>query len=101
MNNKNLLRKNLKSARSKWGSELKATLIEALKRQTEQFRVSIENGDLLLLNGNWYVTHTGLVSLANRNHCYGIDVKPLVEFSNPASSRWAFKATVFKSPNCK
>jgi hypothetical protein len=31
----------------------------------------------------------------------GIQVRPAVEFCNPAASRWAFKATVFKSRNCK
>jgi hypothetical protein len=83
-----LLRNNLKSARSKWGSELNARLVQTLKAYTGRFGLSIPNGDLLLLNRNWYVTHTGLVSLANRNHCHGIDVKPSVEFSDPTSSRW-------------
>ena len=55
----------------------------------------------LLLDRSWYVTHTGLVGLANRRHCHGIDVQPSVEFSHPSSSRWAFKATVFKSSRCK
>jgi hypothetical protein len=31
----------------------------------------------------------------------GIQVHPAVEFCDPAASRWAFKATVFKSRNCK
>ena len=96
-----LLRNNRKSARSRWGSEIDASLLQTLKAHTERFKLSISNGDLLLLDRRWYVTHTGLVGLANRRHCHGIDVQPSVEFSHPNSSRWAFKATVFKSSRCK
>jgi hypothetical protein len=28
-------------------------------------------------------------------------VAPVAEFSNPATSHWAFKATVYKSPKCR
>ena len=96
-----LLRNNRKSARSRWGNEIDAGLLQTLKAHTERFKLSISNGDLLLLDRRWYVTHTGLVGLANRRHCHGIDVQPSVEFSHPSSSRWAFKATVFKSSRCK
>jgi hypothetical protein len=96
-----LLRNNLKSARSRWGTEIDPRLLQTLKAHTEHFRLSITNGDLLLLDRSWYVTHTGLVGLANRKHCHGIDVEPSLEFSCPSSSRWAFKATVYKSPRCK
>jgi hypothetical protein len=96
-----LLRNNRKSARSRWGNEIDASLLQTLKVHTERFKLSISNGDLLLLDRRWYVTHTGLVGLANRRHCHGIDVQPSVEFSQPSSSRWAFKATVFKSSRCR
>ena len=96
-----LLRNNRKSARSRWGNEIDAGLLQTLKSHTERFKLSIINGDLLLLDRRWYVTHTGLVGLANRRHCHGIDVQPSVEFSHPSASRWAFKATVFKSSRCK
>ena len=96
-----LLRNNRRSARSRWGNEIDARLLQTLKAYTERFKLSICNGDLVLLDRSWYVTHTGLVGLANRKHCQGIDVQPSVEFSHPSSSRWAFKATVFKSRTCK
>jgi hypothetical protein len=102
MNMKNkLLRNNLKLARAKWGAEATASLIESLKTYTEHFKVSISNGDLVMLGQNWYVTHSGLVGLARRSHCSGIDVHPSVAFSDPTSHRWAFRATVYKSPRCK
>ena len=55
----------------------------------------------MFLDGHWYVTHTGLLRLASRRRCAGIHVEPVQEFSEPSVARWAFKATVFKSPLCK
>jgi hypothetical protein len=67
----------------------------------KRYRFSVESGDLLWLDGHWYVTHSGLIRLARRNHCAGIHVEPVAQFSDPATSRWAFKATVYKSPRCR
>jgi hypothetical protein len=58
-------------------------------------------GDLLYLNERWYVSHAGLLRIAQRKKCSGINVECLGEFSDPAAKRWAFKATVFKSCDCK
>jgi hypothetical protein len=67
----------------------------------KRYRFSIEAGDLLWLDGRWYVSHSGLIRLARRSHCAGIHVEPVSEFSDPSSSKWAFKATVYKSRTCK
>ena len=64
-------------------------------------RLSVESGDLLWLDGRWYVTHSGLIRLARRNRCAGIHVEPVAQFSDPTASRWAFKATVYKSRTCR
>lgn len=66
-----------------------------------RYRFSVESGDLLRLDGHWYVTHSGLLRLARRSHCAGIHVEPASQLSDPAVSRWAFKATVYKSRTCK
>jgi hypothetical protein len=58
-------------------------------------------GDLLYLDKRWYVSHAGLLRIAQRKKCSGIDVECLGEFSNPSSSRWAFKATVYTRQGCK
>jgi hypothetical protein len=50
----------------------------------------------LLLDGNWYVTHTGLIRLATRRRCSGIDVQAIPEFCDALNRRFAFKATVYK-----
>jgi hypothetical protein len=67
----------------------------------KRYRLSVESGDLLWLDGHWYVTHSGLIRLARRNHCAGINVEPVAQFSDPATSRWAFRATVYKSRTCR
>jgi hypothetical protein len=70
-------------------------------RQETRYRLSVDSGDLLWLDGHWYVSHSGLIRLARRNHCAGIHVEPVSQFSDPAASRWAFKATVYKSRTCR
>jgi hypothetical protein len=72
-----------------------------LKQLTIAYRFSIVSGDLIVLDRTWYVTHTGLVRLARRSRCSGIDVEPVESFSVPSLAHWAFKATVYKSRSCK
>ncbi len=87
-------------ARMKWGT-LSKTLLDALRQLSLENRFSVRSGDLLLLDGHWYVTHTGLLRLARRSHCAGISVEAVPELSDPAAGRWAFKATVYRSAKCK
>ena len=96
-----LVRRNLRLARSKWGKHLGVALEQALAAWSEELRISIESGDLLLIEGKWYVTHSGLLRLARRKKCCGIHVDMTSEFCDPRTSRWACRATVYKSPTCK
>ena len=73
----------------------------SLKTISRDFRLTLLAGELRLIEGSWYVTHAGLMHLSIRNRCCGIDVRPSVAFSDPTASRWAFRATVYKSPNCR
>ena len=93
--------KNLKLARFRWGQELGRLALEQLKLLSKDFQFSVASGDLLLLNASWYVTHTGLLRLAARRRCRGIQVQPIQEFCDPKSNRYAFKATVYKSSACQ
>jgi len=97
---KELAWKNLSLARQMWG-DLKPQFLQNLEAYSTEFGFSIVAGDLLYLDKGWYVTHTGLIRLARRRRCVGIDVKPVAEFSDHAASRWAFQATVFRSMKCK
>jgi hypothetical protein len=93
-------RRDVKLARSLWG-ELPPlsvlTLLETLRRH----RLSVASGDLLLLDGRWYVTHSGLLKIAARNQCRGIRIQPVPEFCETSALRYAFRATVYTSPECK
>jgi len=95
-----LSRKNRKYARTLWGSALGPAAFQSLGQLTEQFKFSIANGDLMFLDNGWYITHAGLLGLARRSRCAGIRVTPLSNFCDPASQRWAFEATVYKSKTC-
>jgi len=57
--------------------------------------------DLLLLDNTWYITHTGLIRLAERRHCFGIEVELVSQFCDPKSGRWSFKAIAYKSRKCR
>jgi len=91
---------NRRIAKQLWG-HISPTALHGLKELTNEYWLSIASGDLLLLDGRWYITHTGLLGLARRNRCAGINVRPAPTFSNPSMQRWAFEATVYKSKTCK
>ena len=81
--------------------DLSKSLLRALKDLIQRHQVSVANGDVKYFDGGWYVTHSGLVRLADRRRCAGIHSSPVLESSDPATSRWVFRATVFKSRACK
>jgi hypothetical protein len=93
--------RNLKLAKFRWGQELGRLAIEQLKNLSRDFQFSVASGDLLLLNASWYVTNTGLLGLATRRRCRGIQVQPMPEFSDATNGRYVFKATVYKSNTCQ
>ena len=92
-----LIRQNRRDARSRWGPIMVRVVLKALAHLTKQFGFSVASGDLLFLSGGWYVTHTGLIRLAARRRCSGIQVQPISEFSDALNRRYAFKATVYRS----
>src|SRR5215469_16962727 len=94
------LRPNLNMAKTKWG-RLPRPLLHALKELTVKYAFSVALGDLQLLDGRWYVTHSGLLRLATRRRCHGIQVQQVRVFCDPITSRWVFKAAVYKSNNSK
>jgi hypothetical protein len=96
-----LARRNLKLARTAWSSDLDTHHLQTLKSLTEHYGFAVALGDLLLLEGSWYVTHAGLLRLATRNRCYGIQVQQVRGFCDPSAGRWVFKASVYKSPGSK
>ena len=95
--NNRTFRSNLRFARTKWGYLLPVA-VKALKQIVERYGFSALLGELLYLEGGWYVTHSGLLGLAKRTRCAGIQVEPVPEFSDAVAGRYVFKATVLKTP---
>ena len=69
----------------------------ALCDLTRCFRLSFAQGEILLVDGKWYVTHAGLLRIAARRHCLGIRTVLQERQSDAIAGRWVFKATVYKS----
>jgi len=99
--NLSLEKKNVKAAKTKWPDKQIARFIPLLRELTSTHRLSVAAGDIILLNGGWYVTHSGLLRLARRSRCTGIHVQPTLAFCDPCEKRWAFEATVYKSRGCR
>ena len=91
---------NLRVARTVWGS-LSKMVVSGLHSLTEKYGFSVAEGDLLLLENRWYITHAGLLRLSQRRRCCGIHTTLQKGLSDPSSSRWIFKAIVYKSPESK
>jgi hypothetical protein len=94
------IRANIESAEAKWGP-LSSDLVDGLKGLTTRHHFSVNQGDIICLNGGWYITHAGLLKLAKRNRCAGMHVRPVQAFCDPQAQRWAFEATVYRSRACK
>src|SRR6266571_2506220 len=90
-------RSNKKLAKSMWG-ELSSWALRNLRDLTDTHGLSVAAGDLQFLEGRWYVTHAGLLRVAQRNRCSGMRTSVVKGLSDPATNRWVFRATVYKSP---
>ena len=94
-------RHNLRDAKTRWSDRLEMSNVRALRVLSARYEFSVAVGDLLLLDGNWYVTHAGLLRLAERKRCVGIRVQQVRQFCDPVTGRWVFKATVYTSSRSK
>src|SRR5579863_2999045 len=66
-----LVSANLTAATAAWG-RLEKSSRERLKTLSRMYLLNVAAGELCLLDGRWYVTHTGLLRLAERRRCSGI-----------------------------
>jgi hypothetical protein len=96
-----LARQNAAYAKTAWPSECSKPILTSLRELTTRFAFSIALGDLRLMDGRWYVTHSGLLRLAERRRCCGIRVEPEQRFCDPTTARWVFKAIVYRSAATK
>jgi hypothetical protein len=91
---------NRRTARKLW-IDISPQLVRLLSELTAEYNLSIARGEIFLLDGHWYVTHTGLLAVARRNRCASILSKPVEIYCDPSAQRWAFEATVYKSKACR
>jgi hypothetical protein len=91
---------NVKHARATWGA-IPRIALDSLANLTEAHGLSVAAGDLQFLDGHWYVTHAGLLRIAQRRRCSAIRTALQKDLSDSASNRWIFKATVYKTSGSK
>jgi hypothetical protein len=70
-----------------------------LREISDSLHLSISKGELQIIEGKWYVTHSGLLRIAQRRRCAGIQIELEHAASTPLEGRWVFRATVHKSPS--
>jgi len=90
-------RLNARLAVTTWGEISQVALLN-LKELTRRYALSVVAGDLQLLENRWYVTHSGLLRIAQRRRRSGIKTVLQDALSDPLANRWVFRATVYKSP---
>ena len=95
-NTSKLSRSNLRRARCIWGN-LSPQLVNSLRELTVRYGLSIGSGDLQLLKGRWYITHSGLLHISSHRQCSGIRTQLERRISDPTANRWIFKAVVYKT----
>ena len=91
-----LIRENVRTVKQLYPQVTVSQLL-VLRDLSGTLRLSVRSGDLLMLDGRWYVTHSGLLRVAQRRRCQGITTELAESVSNPQAGRWVFKATVAKS----
>jgi hypothetical protein len=95
-----ILRQNLRVAKHRYPN-LRPRELRALGDLTRTLRLSVLQGEIVYIDGKWYVTHGGLLRLAIRRHCLGIRTTLQERQSDPIAGRWVFRATVYKSHSSK
>jgi len=89
-------RLNKRLAEHIWG-RLSQPLLASLQDLTSTYGLSVGRGDIICLDGRWYVTHAGLLRLSSRRRCSGIHAEIVPPLCDPSNNRWTFKATVFRA----
>ena len=95
-----LVRQNIKLVKQLYPNLRQQDLL-ALRSLTRTLRLSIMEGDVLFIEGKWYVTHAGLLQIAMRRRCLGIRTTLQEKMCDSNAGRWVFRAIVHKSPRSR
>jgi len=93
-----LVRQNVSVARAHYQGITKSQLT-VLRDLTAALKLSIRKGELLQIDGKWYVSHSGLILIAHRRKCCGIETNVEQQMTDASVGRWVFRAAVHKSPS--
>jgi hypothetical protein len=92
-----LVTQNRRLAKRFWAGRLSAANLDKLTHLTRTLNLAVSTGEILYIDGNWYISHAGLLRIALRQHCLGIRTALQERQSDSAANRWVFRATVYKS----
>jgi hypothetical protein len=71
--------------------------LAVLRELTTSLNLSIRRGELLQFKEKWYVSHSGLIRIAHRRRCCGIETNVEQQVTDAPSGRWVFRAVVHAS----
>ncbi len=95
-----LVRQNARLVKQRYPN-LQRQDLRLLDSLTQALRLSISKGEILWIEGKWYVSHAGLLNISLRRHCLGIRTILQKSFCDSSANRWVFKAIVYKSPRSR
>jgi hypothetical protein len=73
--------------------------LSTLRELTVGLNLSVGRGELVQVDGKWYVSHSGLIRIAHRRRCCGIETNVEQHLTDAPSGRWVFRAVVHASPS--
>ena len=96
ISNLKLVRQNLRLVKQVY-PDLTEGNLRSLRELTRTLGLSVSMGEIQYIDARWYVTHSGLIRIAQRKRCVGISTVLQERQSDPVANRWVFRATVYKS----
>ena len=93
-----LQRQNVSIAKRLYPEVTKSQLTN-LRDLTATLSLSVQRGDLLQIDGKWYVSHSGLLRLSHKRRCFGIETSLEQQMTDISARRWVFRAVVRTSPS--
>ncbi len=95
-----LVRQNTAAVKRIWPN-LTPSEVRILVDISCRWGLSVSEGDMIVLEGKWYVTHSTLLRIARAQGCYGIVSSPVQTLCNETNRFWVFEATVFTTRSCR